>query len=72
MPDSWAMCLPSPNMGFAVRVDFIAPMWLVGIGVATAVSVSPNGALRKFDHVAGTVTAVYFCLGGVLLEASER
>ncbi len=48
-------------------LGFIAPMWLVGIGVATAVSVSPNGALRGFDHVAGTVTAVYFCLGGVLL-----
>ncbi|MCV5556137.1 chloramphenicol efflux MFS transporter, partial [Escherichia coli] len=48
-------------------LGFIAPMWLVGIGVATAVSVAPNGALRGFDHVAGTVTAVYFCLGGVLL-----
>lgn len=48
-------------------LGFISPMWLVGIGVATAVSVAPNGALRGFDHVAGTVTAVYFCLGGVLL-----
>ncbi|MBJ3039149.1 Bcr/CflA family efflux MFS transporter, partial [Salmonella enterica subsp. enterica serovar Stanley] len=32
-------------------LGFIAPMWLVGIGVATAVSVAPNGALRGFDHV---------------------
>ena len=48
-------------------LGFIAPMWLVGVGVATAVSVAPNGALRGFDHIAGAVTAVYFCLG-LLLE----
>ena len=46
---------------------FIAPMWLVGFGIAMAVSVAPNGALRGFDHIAGTVTAVYFCLGGLVL-----
>ncbi|KYZ85445.1 chloramphenicol efflux MFS transporter [Alcanivorax sp. KX64203] len=48
-------------------LGFIAPMWLVGIGIATAVSVAPNGALRGFDHIAGTVTALYFCLGGLVL-----
>ncbi|AOM41874.1 CmlA/FloR family chloramphenicol efflux MFS transporter [Xenorhabdus hominickii] len=46
---------------------FIAPMWLVGVGIAIAVSVAPNGALLGFDHIAGTATAVYFCLGGLLL-----
>ncbi|MEN1607145.1 hypothetical protein AAIH68_35695, partial [Pseudomonas aeruginosa] len=25
-------------------LGFIAPMWLVGVGIATAVSVTPNGA----------------------------
>ncbi|CDH24847.1 CmlA/FloR family chloramphenicol efflux MFS transporter [Xenorhabdus bovienii] len=49
---------------------FIVPMWLVGVGIATAVSVAPNGALRGFDHMAGTATAVYFCLGGLLLGGS--
>ncbi|MBF7054098.1 CmlA/FloR family chloramphenicol efflux MFS transporter [Halomonas sp. KAO] len=58
MGELWA---PSSVLGF------IAPMWLVGVGVATAVSVAPNGALRGFDHIAGAVTAVYFCLGGLLL-----
>lgn len=58
MTESWA---PLSVLGF------IAPMWLVGVGVATAVSVAPNGALRGFDHIAGAVTAVYFCLGGLLL-----
>ena len=46
---------------------FIAPMWVIGVGIATAVSVAPNGALQGFDHIAGTVTAVYFCLGGLVL-----
>lgn len=48
-------------------MGFIAPMWLIGVGISMAVSVAPNGALRGFDHIAGTVTAVYFCLGGLLL-----
>ncbi len=48
-------------------IGFIAPMWLIGVGISMAVSVAPNGALRGFDHIAGTVTAVYFCLGGILL-----
>ncbi|OTA19218.1 chloramphenicol efflux protein [Xenorhabdus beddingii] len=55
------MLIPKSVLGF------IAPMWLVGVGIATAVSVAPNGALRGFDHIAGTATAVYFCLGGLLL-----
>lgn len=46
---------------------FIAPMWIIGMGIAMSVSISPNGALQGFDELAGTVTAVYFCLGGVLL-----
>ncbi|MBO1013439.1 CmlA/FloR family chloramphenicol efflux MFS transporter [Achromobacter sp. SD115] len=53
--------LPSSALGL------IAPMWLVGAGIAAAVSVAPNGALQGFDHMAGTVTAVYFCLGGLIL-----
>ncbi|MBD2813251.1 CmlA/FloR family chloramphenicol efflux MFS transporter [Xenorhabdus sp. Flor] len=48
-------------------LGFIAPMWLIGVGISTGVSVAPNGALRGFDHIAGTVTALYFCLGGLLL-----
>lgn len=47
---------------------FIIPMWLIGAGIAIAVSVAPNEALRGLDNVAGTATAVYFCLGGLLLS----
>lgn len=46
---------------------FIAPMWIIGIGIAMSVSIAPNGALQGFDEIAGTVTAVYFCLGGIIL-----
>lgn len=48
-------------------VGFIVPMWLVGVGISMAISVAPNGALQGFDHMAGTATAFYSCLGGVLL-----
>ncbi len=58
MPDGWRAVLLAITEIWALQsvLGFIAPMWLVGIGVATAVSVAPNGALRGFDHVAGTVT----------------
>ncbi|OTA16260.1 CmlA protein [Xenorhabdus vietnamensis] len=46
---------------------FIVPMWLVGVGISMAISVAPNGALQGFDYMAGTVTAFYSCLGGLLL-----
>lgn len=46
---------------------YVVPMWLVGAGIALAVSAAPNGALEGFDDMAGTATAVYFCLGGLLL-----
>ncbi|WP_028879276.1 CmlA/FloR family chloramphenicol efflux MFS transporter [Terasakiella pusilla] len=48
-------------------VGFIVPMWGIGIGISICMSVAPNGALAGFDHIAGSVTALYFCLGGVLL-----
>lgn len=46
---------------------FIAPMWIIGIGIAMSVSIAPNGALQGFDEIAGTATTVYFCLGGIIL-----
>lgn len=48
-------------------LGLIVPMWLVAAGIASAVSVAPNGALQGFDQIAGTATAVYFCLGGLIL-----
>ncbi|MBC8950340.1 CmlA/FloR family chloramphenicol efflux MFS transporter [Xenorhabdus sp. TS4] len=48
-------------------IGFIVPMWLVAVGISMAISVAPNGALQGFDHMAGTATAFYSCLGGLLL-----
>lgn len=48
-------------------LGLIVPMWLVGAGIATTVSVAPDGALQGHDHMAGTATALYFCLGGLIL-----
>lgn len=41
----------------------LVPMWIAGFGIAIANAVAPNGALRDFDHAAGTATAWFFCLG---------
>lgn len=46
---------------------FIVPMWIVGSGIAVTGAAAPNGALHGFDSIAGTATALYFCLGGLML-----
>ncbi|MEN2976656.1 CmlA/FloR family chloramphenicol efflux MFS transporter (plasmid) [Tistrella bauzanensis] len=45
----------------------LLPMWLAGIGIAITATVAPGIALHGFDHMAGTATALYFCVGGVVL-----
>jgi DHA1 family florfenicol/chloramphenicol resistance protein-like MFS transporter len=41
---------------------FVAPMWIIAIGMVLAVSVTANGALQAFGEVAGTAVALYFCV----------
>ena len=68
MPDSWSsIACHHRNMGFAVRVrlycsDVASGYWCRHSGIC-----GTQWRSSGFDHVAGTVTAVYFCLGGVLL-----
>jgi MFS transporter, DHA1 family, chloramphenicol/florfenicol resistance protein len=38
---------------------FVAPMWVIAIGISTACAVAANGALRPFGGVAGTATALH-------------
>lgn len=40
---------------------FIAPMWVVAVGISITCAVTANGALRLFSHAAGTATALYAC-----------
>jgi MFS transporter, DHA1 family, chloramphenicol/florfenicol resistance protein len=40
---------------------FIAPMWVVAVGISVTCAVTANGALRSFSHAAGTASALYAC-----------
>ncbi len=42
-------------------VGFIAPMWVVAVGISVTCAVTVNGALSSFSHAAGTATALYAC-----------
>ncbi len=41
--------------------SFVLPMWPAAVGIVLTASVTANGALRAFDHVAGTAVALHFC-----------
>ncbi|WP_425960800.1 CmlA/FloR family chloramphenicol efflux MFS transporter [Rhizobium nepotum] len=43
-------------------LTFIVPMWVMAIGIVFTVSVTANGALEEFGHMAGTAVAFYFCI----------
>ena len=58
-------------MDSAVRVE-CAPMWLVGVGVATAVSIAPNGALRGSTILQEPLRQSTSCLGGCCWGVLER
>ena len=47
--------------------SFVAPMWIISVGIVFASSVTANGALQAFDHVAGTAVAVYFCVQSLVV-----
>jgi MFS transporter, DHA1 family, chloramphenicol/florfenicol resistance protein len=40
---------------------FIGPMWVIALGISITCAVTANGALRAFNHAAGTATAIYRC-----------
>ncbi|XXU52869.1 CmlA/FloR family chloramphenicol efflux MFS transporter [Sorangium sp. So ce1078] len=46
---------------------FIPPMWIIAIGIVFASSVTANGALQRFGHVAGTATALYYCIESLVV-----
>ncbi|HBT69580.1 MAG TPA: chloramphenicol efflux MFS transporter [Agrobacterium sp.] len=43
-------------------LTFIVPMWVMAVGIVFTVSVTANGALEEFGHMAGTAVAFYFCI----------
>ncbi|KYG07438.1 MFS transporter [Sorangium cellulosum] len=46
---------------------FVPPMWIIAIGIVFANSVAANGALQRFGHVAGTATALYYCIESLVV-----
>ena len=48
---------------------FMAPVWVISAGIAVTCAVTANGALDGFGHVAGTATALYSCLEGLIVAA---
>jgi DHA1 family florfenicol/chloramphenicol resistance protein-like MFS transporter len=46
---------------------FVPPMWVAAVGIVLASSVTANGALREFGHVAGTAVALYFCIQSLVV-----
>lgn len=48
-------------------LSFIAPMWVMAVGIVVTVSVTANGALAQFDDVAGSAVAFYFCVQSLIV-----
>ncbi|MGF6176003.1 CmlA/FloR family chloramphenicol efflux MFS transporter [Ensifer sp. 4252] len=46
---------------------FILPMWVIAVGIVFTGSVTANGALQAFGHVAGTAVALYFCIQSLIV-----
>lgn len=48
---------------------FLVPVWVISAGISVTCAVTTNGALQGFGHVAGTATALYACLEGLIVGA---
>lgn len=48
--------------------SFVLPMWVIAVGMIFIVSVTANGALEEFPHMAGTAVAFYYCLQSLIVS----
>ncbi|MEZ2131952.1 MULTISPECIES: CmlA/FloR family chloramphenicol efflux MFS transporter [unclassified Sinorhizobium] len=46
---------------------FVAPVWVMAIGIVFTVSVTANGALEDFGDMAGSAVAIYFCIQSLIV-----
>jgi DHA1 family florfenicol/chloramphenicol resistance protein-like MFS transporter len=51
-------------------IGFMFPIWIMGIGIATTVAVAANGALAPFPKIAGTATALFYCVSSLTLVSA--
>jgi len=54
-------------VGLSSTAAFVAPRWLIAVGIVVTCAVTANGALRAFGDVAGTATAIYYCAESVIV-----
>jgi DHA1 family florfenicol/chloramphenicol resistance protein-like MFS transporter len=47
---------------------FIVPMWVMAVGIVFTGAVTANGALEKFEDIAGSAVAFYFCVQSLIVS----
>jgi len=52
--------------------SFMLPMWVVAVGIVLTVSVTAHGALARFDDIAGSAVAFYFCIQSPIVSMPEH
>lgn len=55
-------------LGSPSFLGFILPMWVVAVGIAFTVFVTADGALARFDDIAGSAVALYFCIQSLIVS----
>ncbi|MBZ6078158.1 CmlA/FloR family chloramphenicol efflux MFS transporter [Microvirga puerhi] len=48
--------------------SFVAPMWVMAVGIVFTGSVAANGALADFGDRAGSAVALYFCIQSLIVS----
>lgn len=48
--------------------SFLAPMWVIAVGIVLAGGVAANGALSGFNDIAGAAVALYFCVQSLIVS----
>ncbi|NLR97861.1 multidrug effflux MFS transporter [Rhizobium sp. P38BS-XIX] len=48
--------------------SFLLPMWIMAVGIVFTASVTANGALARFDDIAGSAVAFYFCIQSLIVS----
>jgi len=54
-------------MGTPSWWSFLAPMWVIAVGIVLVGGVAANGALEGFDDIAGAAVALYFCVQSLMV-----
>lgn len=65
-----ALLAAGQGLGTPSSWVFIAPMWVMAVGIVFTVSVTANGALKDFGDMAGSAVAVYFCLQSLIVATA--